>query len=128
MDNFEIKGKSIYLSVNPKIYPLDVIYSAAYIFTDENYIILDGNPEEEILIQIKPKKTPENMEKIAQEFNNELLNYAAYAAQSQRNASLRALFMQRVVGAVQSPPLRSANASLSSDSKPWLKNAESKNQ
>ena len=89
MENFEIKDGRIVVSVNPKIYHLDAIFSAAYIFTDKNYIILDGNPEEEIIVEIKPKEKTGEMEKIANEFNNELVNYGAYAVQVMKNAHLR---------------------------------------
>ena len=67
MENFEIRDGSVFVSVNPRIYPLDIIFSAAFIFTDKNYIILDGNPEEEILVQIKPKEKIDDVGKIAME-------------------------------------------------------------
>ena len=125
MQNFEIKDGSIILSVNPKIYPLDVIFSAAYIFTNENYIILDGNPEEEILVEIKPKEKSNEMEKIAMEFTNELVNYGSYAVQSARNTHLRHIILQRVLQTA-GYQTRSEVSNLS-DSKPWKKEDETSN-
>ena len=125
MENFEIKDGSVILSVNPKIYPLDVIFSAAYIFTDKNYIILDGNPEEEILVEIKPKEKSNEMEKIAMEFNNELVNYGSYAVQSARNTHLRHIILQRVLQTA-GYQTRSEVSNLS-DSKPWKKEDETSN-
>ena len=118
MYNFEIKEDSVIISVNPKLYPIDVIFSAAYIFTDKNYIVLDGNPEEEVLVEIRPKEKMEGMEKIANEFNNELINYGAYSVQMARNAHLRAHIMQRVLQTSGVQSMQSASH-LSSDSKPW---------
>ena len=125
MENFEIKDGSVILSVNPKIYPLDVIFSAAYIFTDKNYIILDGNPEEEILVEIKPKEKTNEMEKIAMEFNNELVNYGSYAVQSARNIHLRHIILQRVLQTA-GHQTRSEVSNLN-DSKPWKKENETNN-
>ena len=120
MENFEIKDESVFVSVNPKIYPLDVVFSAAYIFTDKNYIVLDGNPEEEIIVEIKPKEKTNDMEKIANEFNNELINYSAYSVQMMRSSHTRHMIMRRVLqtseSSSQNIPMES---SLTSDSKPW---------
>jgi hypothetical protein len=58
MENFEIdkESNSVVVSVNPKIFPLEVIYSAAYVFLDRAYIMIDGDPQEDILVQLKTKK------------------------------------------------------------------------
>ena len=123
MNNFEIKDGSVFVSVNPKIYPLDVIFSAAYIFTDKNYIILDGNPEEEIIVEIKPKEDIYGMEKIAMEFNNELINYSSYAIQLMRNAHLREHIIHKVFQIAGSQSTQNTHPELTSlkDSKPWGK-------
>ncbi len=99
INNLEIdkKGGYIIASVNPKIYPLEVIYSAAYIFLDRAYLLIDGNPEEEIFVQMKPKNKNENLEKLGNEFNNELLNYAVYVVQAVRNQPLRKAIIERAL-------------------------------
>ncbi len=117
MDNFEIREGSLVISVNPKIYPLDVIFSAAYIFTDKNYIVLDGNPEEEVLVEIKPKEKTDAMESIAGEFNNELINYGAYAVQMAKNAHMRLHILQKVL---QTAGVHHSGSETSlKESKPW---------
>jgi His-Xaa-Ser system protein HxsD len=123
MDNFEIKDGSVIVSVNPKIYPLDVIFSAAYIFTDKNYIILDGNPEEEILVEIKPKEKNSDIGKIAMEFNNELISYGSYAVQLANNSHLRALILHRVLQTAGRHHHNQTNPEVSNldNSKPWKK-------
>ena len=70
-DNKEIK-----IAVNPKIYPLEAIYGAAYVFLDRAYVFLDGNPKTKIMVSIK-SKDEENFgkaDKIKSEFLNELVN------------------------------------------------------
>ena len=122
MENFEIKDGSAFVSVNPKIYPLDAIFSAAYMFTDKNYIVLDGNPEEEIIVEIKPKENAADAEKAAMEFNNELINYSSYAVQLARNAHLRGHILRRVLqtAGIRGQGHAQETGSLES-SKPWKK-------
>jgi len=88
---------SIY--INPKIYPLEVIYSAAYIFIDRAYVLLDGDPENEIIVVMKSKINPDQdvLEKLAMDFNNELLHYAVYVIQAARNRGLREAIVRRAL-------------------------------
>ena len=94
-NNMEIKENCVVVSVNPKIYPLEVIQSAAYILIDRVYVVMDGDPEEEIFVQLIPKETTD-LQKLAYEFNNELLNYAVYHIQSKRNKEVRDAIVKRV--------------------------------
>ncbi len=94
-NNMEIKENCVIVSVNPKIYPLEVIQSAAYILIDRVYVVMDGDPEEEIFVQLIPKETTD-LQKLAYEFNNELLNYAVYHIQSKRNKEVRDAIVKRV--------------------------------
>ena len=97
IDNLEIdKQKGIVvISVNPKIYPLDVIFSAAYIFLDKAYVLIDGDPEEEIIVKMKAKDKSLNLEELGREFNNELINYSFYVVQSGRTMWIRNAMIQR---------------------------------
>lgn len=99
INNLEIDKKGGYLivSINPKIYPLEVIYSAAYVFLDQAYLLIDGNPEEEIFVQLKPKNRKEDLEKLGNEFNNELVNYSVYVVQAVRNQPLRKAIIERAL-------------------------------
>ena len=96
--NLEINKKDNYvlISVNPKIYPVDVVLSSAYIFTDSCYVLVDGDPNEEIIVELRPKKE-EDIEKIGRDFNNELVNYANYAVQAIKNSRLREAILNRVL-------------------------------
>jgi len=96
--NLEINKKDNYvlISVNPKIYPVDVVLSSAYIFTDSCYVLVDGDPNEEIIVELRPKKEGD-IEKIGRNFNNELVNYANYAVQAIKNSRLREAILNRVL-------------------------------
>jgi len=99
INNLEInkEGEYLIVSINPKIYPLEVIYSAAYVFLDRAYLLIDGNPEEEIFVQMKPKNRKEDLEKLGNEFNNELVNYSVYVVQAVRNQPLRKAIIERAL-------------------------------
>lgn len=84
------------IRVNSKIYPLEIIESAAYVFTDRAYIILDGDPENEVIVMIKPKQGYDKRI-LESEFHNELLNYKTYARFSDKNKELRLAILQRAL-------------------------------
>jgi len=123
--NLEINKKEGYImvSVNPKIYPLDIVLSSAYIFTDTCYVLVDGDPNEEIIVELRPKNKEENIEEIGRKFNNELINYANYAVQAIKNERLREAIFSRVLltNAIEIP--RAANQEnldyLEKEAKPW---------
>jgi len=96
--NLEINKKEnkVLISVNPKIYPLDVIYSASYVFIDKNYVFLDGNVKKKIIVELKPKQKYD-LEKLGREFNNELLKYADFKKRSKQTKQVREMIIQRAL-------------------------------
>ena len=99
LGNIEINEKEgyAYFLVNPKIYPLDVIYSAAYVMIDRAFIILDGDPEKKIKVEIRKKEAHHDINELTRSFNEELLNYAAYSVQSKKNKVIRETLLQRIL-------------------------------
>jgi His-Xaa-Ser system protein HxsD len=89
------EGRAL-VSINPKIYSLDVVYSAAYVLLDKAHIILDGDPEEEIIAEIIPKGE-NTLKELAENFNEELLNYSVYKTQTEKNKGIRQAIMQRAL-------------------------------
>ena len=96
MEKLEIRDGSAIISVNPMIYPLTIIYSAAYVFLDRAYILLDGNPKKEIVVKLKPKGG-DDPEKLANEFFNELINYADYSRRAGQTKKIRETILQRAL-------------------------------
>lgn len=96
IDNLEIHSDHVVVSVNPKIYDLDVVYSAAYVLMDKAYIVIDGDPEEEIIVEIRAKDKSDN-ELVGRDFNNELINYAVYKAQSAANQEIKETIVKRAL-------------------------------
>jgi len=89
--NIEKKNGVQIVHINPKIYSLDVVYTAAYVFLDSAYIVLDGDPEKEILVKIKPKQKDDEL---GLKFQNELLTYAEYKQNFEDNKDIRQAIMQ----------------------------------
>lgn len=97
----KIKG-IVFISVNTKIYALESIYSSAYIFLDKAYILIDGDPKKEVIVELKPKKEYD-LEKLGGEFNNELLNYVTYSTLAKKNEEIRKMLLQRALFNVNVP-------------------------
>ncbi len=98
IDNIRVDRDKNYIliKVNPKIYSLEIVYYAAYVFIERAYVLIDGDPEKEILVELRPKQK-EDMDILGIEFNNELLSYAVYLSQAEKNKSLREALLQRVL-------------------------------
>lgn len=81
----------IKIPIDPKIYPLEAVYGAAYVFLDRAYLKLDGDPDKKIIVTIKAKKNIGNkgMEKLVDDFLNTLLNYGLRVQISKNNRKIR---------------------------------------
>ncbi|NYZ78836.1 hypothetical protein H0N99_01680 [Candidatus Micrarchaeota archaeon] len=93
--NIQHRKERVLMSINPKIYPLEVIHAAAYSMIDRAYVILDGDPAEEIIVELIPKDKKCKKD-IELEFSNELLNYAVYYNQARMNKEARDSIIKRV--------------------------------
>jgi len=98
IDNLQIDEEKgvVLISVNPKIYTLDIIHSACYVMMDKAYITIDGDPSREVIVRLRPIQPcrTTDLEKLGRDFNNELINYAFYKVQVNRNNPLRILLLQ----------------------------------
>lgn len=90
------EGNFATVSVDLKIYSLNTVYSAAYVFLDKAYIILDGDPNSGIKVYLKPKNE-EDAKKLGFEFWNELLNYAKYSANVKENHEITKMIIQKAL-------------------------------
>lgn len=93
----------IEVDVDTKIYPIDVVYSAAYVFLDKAYVLLKGDPERRMTVELRPKAGSddiEDMERLGMEFNSQLLNYATYKTYSERNIDVKKMIMHEIFGSI----------------------------
>jgi His-Xaa-Ser system protein HxsD len=102
MKNVELfpKEAKAIVNINPKVFPLEVVYAACYVLLDKAYFILDGDPEKEIKVIIRAKDSgikKNELEKIALQLHDELINYATYAVQAARNQGVREAIIKRAL-------------------------------
>lgn len=95
----EKKKNQLLISLNPKIYPLEAVYGACYVFIDRAYLFLDGNPEKEIRVFIKGKEelNSKELEKLAGEFKNELLNYTLRLTIAKNTKKIRETIVEKAL-------------------------------
>jgi His-Xaa-Ser system protein HxsD len=91
--NFELNldKNQILAFINPDLYDLDVVYGASYNFVDQAYIYLDGDPEEEIKVRLRGKQAlnKKELQDLAGEFLNELVNVGLRYQISEKNKKIR---------------------------------------
>lgn len=97
LQNIRIENNVAVMSIKPEIYPIEVVQKAAYILMDKAFIVLGGDPKTEILVEIQKRSEQLNINDIIREFNEELLNYAVYKDQTEKNKIIREIILQRIL-------------------------------
>jgi len=112
-------NNTIKTTIDARVYPLEAIYGAAYVFLDKAYLRLDGDPKSEIIVTIKGKKklNQTELKKIAGEFYNELLNYSLRYQISKRNKRIR----EYIVGSALLGSLPKKQTEDKEDKEDWQK-------
>ena len=90
--NIEVYSKFALVKVNPKIFPLSIVVSAAYDLMDKGYFVMNGDPKTEIVVEVRLQKDSDketSLLELAKEFNNQMINYAFYEIQSARTKGVR---------------------------------------
>jgi len=85
------KNNQIVFWLNSQTYPLEAVYSTAYVFLDRAYVYLDGDPAKEVIVSLKGKKkfNKKQLAGLKGEFHNELLNYLLRVEIAKRNKKVR---------------------------------------
>lgn len=96
INNFDKDTKYVEITVNPKIYPLQSIYAAGYVFLDKAYILLDQDKNKNIEVYLFSKNN-QDLRNLGMEFYNELLNYSHYFSRVEKNAEITKTIIQRAL-------------------------------
>ncbi len=88
------REKSVIVSVNPKIYPLPAVFSAAYSLMDRAYAVVDGDKSKRLTVTLWPKGK-QRLHELAMLFNQELLNYSVCFNQARETAAVREALIKR---------------------------------
>jgi His-Xaa-Ser system protein HxsD len=106
VSNLEIHPDHVLVHVSTRIYPKDIVYYAAYVFLDRAFVVLDGNPEDIISVELRPKQKSKDLEELGRDFNNELLNYAVYKFQLEKNRYVRDAILKQALEGLAEPEVR----------------------
>jgi His-Xaa-Ser system protein HxsD len=96
MENVTFGDGFATIELSGRIYGLKAIISAAYLFCDRAYVVLDGEPEGKVLVTLSAKgKT--DLKAMVEEFNTQLLHSKVYEQQVEKNGSLREEMLKRAL-------------------------------
>ena len=106
--NIKDENSEISFCISPKIYPKDIIFTACYVFIDKVYVFLDHPGKDEIVVYLKSKQklTLKKLEKLRDEFLNELLNASVRKNISKRNQKI----VEHIVGGAVNAALAKPSA------------------
>ena len=94
---FSIKDNQISLELDEDVYPLDAIYGTSYLFIDRCYVFLDRAADKKVTLRLRGKNKLEQpqLEALAGEFANELLNQILRFRIGASTAKIREYYMAR---------------------------------
>ena len=99
LETFEVltDGRSVRLRVDERLYPLDAVRGAAYLFLDRCFVRLDRPADQQIDVTLKTKEppTPGQLDVLAGEFGNALLDQAVRVQVAQSTGKIREYIMAR---------------------------------
>ncbi|MEI7998125.1 MAG: hypothetical protein WCH62_01285 [Candidatus Omnitrophota bacterium] len=94
---FEIADGWVNVPVNLKMYPLQTIHSSGYAFMDRAHVRLEEEKKDIVAVWLKPKKDKQDLQDLALQFSDELLNYAHYFSSLKANAENMKVLLQRAL-------------------------------
>ena len=94
---FEELDGWIKVPVDLKVYPLQSVHSAGYVFMDRAHVRLEEEKKGLVAVWLKPKEDTQDLQKLALEFSDELLNYAHYFSSLKVNAENMKILLQRAL-------------------------------
>ena len=92
---FTMEGGSLYLTLDEELYPRDAIYGACYLFIDRCYVFLGRPADRKVRVRLTSRSGDGDLDALAGEFANELLNQAMRVKIGDATASIREYYMAR---------------------------------
>lgn len=96
-DIFKINSdnKEIIITLDKNLYELDTIYTTSYVFLEKAYILLKSNDKDYFII-LKIKNGNDDLEYIANEFCNQLINYSFQLEMSKKNLNTKKEILEQI--------------------------------
>jgi His-Xaa-Ser system protein HxsD len=94
---YEVDERSVTFDVEESVYPLDAIYGAAYLFIDRCFVFLSRTADAVVSVRLKTKEktTTDDLDALAGEFANELLNQSFRARLAESTGKIREYYVAR---------------------------------
>ncbi|MFO0684534.1 MAG: His-Xaa-Ser system protein HxsD [Sandaracinus sp.] len=94
---YELSERQIRFVIDETVYPRDAIFGAAYIFIDRCYVLLDRPGDQKVSVRLRSKgpATEADLEALAGELANELLNQVLRLRVGESTARIREYYMAR---------------------------------
>ena len=80
-----------------KVYSLQAVHSSGYAFMDRAHVRLEEDKRDKVAVWLMPKKEKQDLQKLALEYSDELLNYAHYFSSLKVNADNMKVLLQRAL-------------------------------
>lgn len=95
--DYEIAERQIRFVIDEQLYARDAVFGAAYIFVDRCYVLLDRPADQKVAVRLRTKgpSTEAELEALAGEFANELLNQMLRLRIGESTARIREYYMAR---------------------------------
>jgi His-Xaa-Ser system protein HxsD len=94
--HFSTEAQQVSFTVQESLFPIDAIYGAAYLFVDRCWVYLSRPADAQVGVHLKPKPEGEtDLDTLAGEFANELLNQSLRARIGESTATIREYYMAR---------------------------------
>lgn len=90
-------GTRVSFTVSEDLYPRDAVYGAAYLFVDRCFVYLSRPGDDQIEVRLKPKPDGaiQELDVLAGEFANELLNQVIRIRVGESTAQIREYYMAK---------------------------------
>jgi His-Xaa-Ser system protein HxsD len=94
---FSLDDQSVSFGIDESLYPLDAVYGASYLFLDRCYVFLSRPRERVVDVRLRPRTAGDQaqLEALAGEFANELLNQVIRLRVGESTAKIREYYMAR---------------------------------
>ncbi len=94
---YELSERQIRFVIDEQLYPRDAIYGATYLFIDRCYVLLDRPADQRVAVRLRTKgpATAAELEALAGELANELLNQVLRLRVGESTARIREYYMAR---------------------------------
>jgi len=88
-------GRRVSFTLDENIYPRDAVYGAAYLFIGKCFLFFTRPAADQIEVRLKAKEDGANLEALAGEFANELLNQVVRQRIGESTSQIREYYMAK---------------------------------